>query len=713
MRLSYPSTLTILFCFGPRAWSLRQPVAHQASFVPQIGAVPASAFLDLEDGDVDKAHAGLWKALQSAKIKYETVSFDSPLPTDLEVTANGRALPWDSPARPGRVNPVRLLLAVRGERFKQVVSKGGKIQLYLKSATGYLDRSETIPPCMGAGISDCVEGGFAAAYFQVPENSHLTVQLKVSLAGEDDISHDWDIETADAGSGDAQARILFLSQNHTEYEKKWLSSEMGRRQFAYANEQEKFSAKELTIFDLDSSAFKPDLERNGFEMDSSGILKAALDDLMFNMEREDVQQDFTTTVVITSNESCYINSTEDLLNISQHLDGDNLTAGSCNKNIFYDYKSDYFNPKFGGGERFLGVYKCDANFSASEINCSDEPVNLSTDLLPPLMIKYQSAPRTRDTNTSRAAAMHTGAALALMAEEQRAEIWKQLSGEPVVVGSTTYRTVGDIDDLVETMETAIRLSEILVQSMEKAAEDWWRSKTGAETKAACFSMNFRHTRKGMKGLPIAHVDATSVHEWFKPDGAFPASALKGFENKLGMNVSEALKHTVVTFNEWVNAGADPIVELPLTILDTASLDDKDLETAWIQVSLDSMSLRYSPSQRWYYKELKRGEGYRFITSPHEGPGGTRYTGTPHSAFRFIRKENMTADRPRQSYEFRCLVLDPNWTSPNSTVSGLAVEPTDDKEIVKEAASAIMAGIMASPQAVMESLVDTEDFKADE
>ena len=36
------------------------------------------------------------------------------------------------------------------------------------------------------------------------------------------------------------------------------------------------------------------------------------------------------------------------------------------------------------------------------------------------------------------------------------------------------------------------------------------------------------------------LDAAKVHEWFKPDGAFPASALKGFENKLGMNVSEAL-----------------------------------------------------------------------------------------------------------------------------------------------------------------------------
>lgn len=51
------------------------------------------------------------------------------------------------------------------------------------------------------------------------------------------------------------------------------------------------------------------------------------------------------------------------------------------------------------------------------------------------------------------------------------------------------------------------------------------------------------------------------------------------------------------------------------------LQDSDLETAWVQLSLDSMSLRWTPKQQWYYKELKRGEGYRFITSPHEGPEG--------------------------------------------------------------------------------------------
>ena len=84
----------------------------------------------------------------------------------------------------------------------------------------------------------------------------------------------------------------------------------------------------------------------------------------------------------------------------------------------------------------------------------------------------------------------------------------------------------------------------LQKKPEDASETWWKERSGVNVTAACFSMNYRHTRAGMKGLPIAHVDATSVKEWFKEGGAFPASSWKRFEEKLGMNVSEALKHTV-------------------------------------------------------------------------------------------------------------------------------------------------------------------------
>ena len=103
------------------------------------------------------------------------------------------------------------------------MDKGGKIKMYLKSSTGdYFDAAEKIPPCWAtSNMSHCVKGGFAAAYFRIPEKSVLRVQLTVSSPGDADISHEWDIETADVGSGDVQARILFLKQNHSEYQQQW------------------------------------------------------------------------------------------------------------------------------------------------------------------------------------------------------------------------------------------------------------------------------------------------------------------------------------------------------------------------------------------------------------------------------------------------------------------------------------------------------------
>jgi len=710
--------LTIVFGFLLGAESLRQP-SHTAGDLRQesessseeLNGIRGSAFLDLEAADLDKAHAGLWKALASSKIKYEGLSLnEDPVPTDLSMSANGVPLPWDSSRRPGRVNPIRLVLALRWERFEEVVQKGGKIQMYLKTGGDYRKPDKTIPPCQDGNTSNCVTGGFAAAYFQVPEKSDVTVELNVKVPGEAALSHSWDIETADAGSGDAQAWINFLYQNHSEYLRKWTGFASDNLRFTRALEDEKFAVKELTIHDLDSSNFRPNLETNGFEIDSTGALKQPLDDLMYDMERKDVKQVFTTEYVTFVKGECYINTTEDLMNLSHYIDGDTFTGGLCTNDLFYDgpYPSSTYNSPRLNGTKLLSLLTCQKGKSA--VSCDGKPVNFSTELPTPLKLTYEEKLSPREVNTTRAAAMHTGAALALMAPEQREEVWKQLSGEDVVMGSRTVRVLGEVDELVEVMRTAIDLSEKLVASMEKASEKWWKSKTGTETKGACFSMNFRHTRLGMRGLPIAHVDATSVTEWFKEGGAFPASALKGFEEKLGMNVSEALKHAVVTFNEWVNAGSDPIHELPLTILDTSTLDAEDVETAWIQSSLDSMSLRFSPKQRWYYKELARGEGYRFITSPHEGPEGTRYEGTPHSAFRFIRKDGVDADRPRQSYEFRCILIDPNWTTPNTNITGLAVEPSDEKEIVKAAAGEIMAGIMAGHEAVMDALVDTEDFQ---
>ncbi|CAE7644342.1 unnamed protein product [Symbiodinium microadriaticum] len=137
------------------------------------------------------------------------------------MTANGVPLPWDSNRRPGRVNPTRLVLAVRWERFEEVMQKGGQIKMNLLEKEDYDTPNETIPSCKDGNTTDCVKSGFAVAFFEVAEKSILTVKLEVKVPGEADIKRSWLVETADAGSGDAQARIAFLYQNHSEYQKKW------------------------------------------------------------------------------------------------------------------------------------------------------------------------------------------------------------------------------------------------------------------------------------------------------------------------------------------------------------------------------------------------------------------------------------------------------------------------------------------------------------
>ncbi|CAE7940632.1 unnamed protein product, partial [Symbiodinium necroappetens] len=135
--------------------------------------------------------------------------------------------------------------------------------MYLKTGVDYRKPDETTPPCQDGNTTDCVMGGFAAAYFQVPDKSDLTLELHVKVPGEADLSHSWDIQTADAGSGDAQARIAFLYQNHSEYLKKWRTGSLSdNTKFTNAWFNEKFVDKELTIHDIDSSNFKPNLETN-------------------------------------------------------------------------------------------------------------------------------------------------------------------------------------------------------------------------------------------------------------------------------------------------------------------------------------------------------------------------------------------------------------------------------------------------------------------
>jgi len=619
----------------------------------------------------DHVHRRLWKALEAAQEVPEQRSFGEP-GKDLSLRINGRVV--EKGKRPGRVNSNRLLLVaqwevLKSEHFEMFVNLTGE------DGTSFLP-TETIPPCNGTNTTDCVLGGMAYAYSALPNHTSLKLHFHLKVPQQPLHSEDCDIQTADASSGDAQAKILFLNNmNHSEYKEKWTSSK-----FVFAQQEEKFVSQELTIFDLEASDLTPKLETNGFELDSSGKLQEPIAELLKDAEGDEIY----TAVVLQRESACKIEKQSDLTNVSAHFNGSVFTGGRC----------------AAGGESLYG-YKiaqiCEVNpDNMSDLNCTVSE-NLTGLVAPVKLWLRQEIER----NTTHAEAVYQGVAMSLLAEYQRAPIFEMIKQH--------FEPTAGLEKLLEVMQASMERGEKLVQTVEDASETWWKERSGVNVTAACFSMNYRHTRAGMKGLPIAHVDATSVKEWFKEGGAFPPSSWKRFEEKLGMNVSEALKHTVLTFNEWVNAGKDPIVELPLTMLDTTTVEDSDLETAWVQLSLDSMSLRWTPKQQWYYKELKRGEGYRFITSPHEGPEGVKYVGTPHSAFRFVRKDGLQGGRPRESYEFRCLLVDPTWTHDPKEAHEVPTEPTDDIA-VKEAAGEIITAIMSKPGDIMNSMVDDEDFQ---
>lgn len=351
-----------------------------------------------------------------------------------------------------------------------------------------------------------------------------------------------------------------------------------------------------------------------------------------------------------------------------------------------------FTPRIPSGAQLVGVqHNCTGGTESMPSGCDPKTDGSSKDLITPAILNFEHIVQDT-TQQSRAAVMLLGLRLAVAPEAQKANVLTQLSQE-LEAGS-------EILQVLQVVRKAIDLGTQLLEKMEEKSVEWWRQKkqTTAQLKSACFSANYRHTREGMQGLPIAHIDATSVGEWFREGGSFPLATQARAEKKFGMNMSEALKHVVVTFNEWVNADEQPIVELPLAMMDITTLQKggHDLDLHWFQMSqLESMVVRWSDAQTWWYKNLAQGEGYIFITSPHEGPENMVFPGTPHSAFKFKRSPGLEAERERQSIEFRCLLIDSNWRSPDTATSMAQEVPNsaDPKMIAEELIGGAMVAMV--------------------
>mmetsp|Transcript_96439 Transcript_96439/g.272691 ORF Transcript_96439/g.272691 Transcript_96439/m.272691 type:complete len:375 (+) Transcript_96439:754-1878(+) len=234
----------------------------------------------------------------------------------------------------------------------------------------------------------------------------------------------------------------------------------------------------------------------------------------------------------------------------------------------------------------------------------------------------------------------------------------------------------------------------LLQAEQRRAVLWWKQKASRTVQCACFSMNYRHTTMGVRGLPTAHVDATSVAEWFTREGSEVSQ--QWFERAFEMPMSTVLKHIALTYNIWVNAGSESILHLPLMVLDTQTFDLADRRAHNLQQGLKSMLVGWSPGQRWYYRDLAKGEGYMFGTSPHRGPGGVTLVGTPHSAANFLRAKGKDPP-PRESVELRCLVVDPELALDEAfSESDAKLLPTDE-EMGKAVAATILAKIIPHAQ----------------
>merc|ERR1712129_273114 len=102
-------------------------------------------------------------------------------------------------------------------------------------------------------------------------------------------------------------------------------------------------------------------------------------------------------------------------------------------------------------------------------------------------------------------------------------------------------------------------------------------------------------------------------------------------------------------------------------------------------------------------------GYMFITSPHQGPNGLNFSGTPHSASRFLRKAGAEASRPRESFEFRCLLIDTTWTNPAKLFAGTVPQLPMDQQLVQSSADSLMAVMLVDLNRFITSMEDTDDM----
>lgn len=666
--------------------------------------------------DQDMAHSSIYQYLSKAEVVEESADKRSSSPQNLTVKANGDELKWDKETRPGRVNPTRLRISIRWVEFLSVNVSKLMIQVsdnkHKELCIGELvDGVDQLNRKLGDEL-ERLEDGLAVACHNLPSNAELSLHVEVQHAGKIDIRQSWLVKTADASSGDAQGWIMFLPPGYN-------ASELHGPLARYAIQ------KEVTIFDVDDIDRPPmDIRVNGFEVDTSGDLREALgsiNQLVLGSTADPMTEIYNIDTQQRQLAECAVLDQTALDSWVQaakkHLEGTMEPVKlPCDAN-WIDMEEGAIFLNFG--QDCIQSYHKDLNPRSNkyEMYCDEKvkPEHLASKTLQlPAKVQVAGPPQIVRQPLPRPQLALMGNFLAIGYPQHREHIQNMLATEDQVVGNKLVKLAdpeGAKDAIAIIMDSAAAV-EKLVETMERRSTQWWKDKTkksDADLRSACFSVVYRHTRgQNTNGaLPVAHVDAVHISEWFKPGGPFPPAMLRRVEGLLGMPIKQALKHVVMTFNEWINAGPKSIVELPLAIMDTTTLDEKDLDLGWQQPGLDSMGVRWSEAHRWYYRNLQPGDGYMFITNPHDGPEHS-HSGTPHSAFRFVRsKLAAEAPWPRQSFEFRCLVVDENWTGRKTEFEPYVPKAPTQKQIDASGAKSVMTGILTSAQIFMKGLEEED------
>jgi len=705
---------------GLRDGGQREKNTHDKGFGRAVHAATGGMASDI----LDTAHSSIYSFLNRARVVEESAFKGSSSPQHLTVKANGRELVWGEESREGRVNPNRLQISIRWAKFRHRNVSKLVVQLMNFDDDHVLCSSSLVngaPQLLNQSDEvERLEDGLALACHALQENAKFRVNVQVQPTSTDgELSKAWTIETADLSSGDAQGRIMFLpaDYNVTELQQQYgddVGKIMARQRYQH------LIAKEVTIFDVDdrdSGEPQMDIHKNGFEFDTSGDLRGALEDFRQLLDKEAkvyrVQTERRRIGYCFFNHSDHLDDLDKWVQAAKDLSAGKLspTTLPCRRHrttpekvlTRKDLNQNYTIRSFWKKCRRRNKHRLDC----SETVTLEQIANHEFEL--PVQIELLHPPYEVEKALWTANLAATGTGICSVNPEMRKQTIKKLVDSYSVVNEEVVKVLNpDVAEAaLAVIEASAEATQTLLEAMEQHASQWWKDKTGTDTKSFCFSAVYRHTRAGVSALPVAHVDAIHVAEWFRPGGLKPVEQLYRLKDVLGMDLREALKHVVVTFNEWVNAGRDDIVELPLTMLDTATVEKKDTELAWLLGNLDSKMVRWSEAHKWYYRSLKLGQGYMFMTSEHQGPEHNN-SGTPHSAFQFIHKEGAGAERARESFEFRCLVINPDWTSPSKLFENVVPEAPTQQQIVQSMAASVM-GMFTNPETFLKEFEDNDDL----